>query len=174
MIDDLPPPRALAVAGVAGLAVAASVFAVLYLLARAPDQEERTADLKARRMALAALPRPEATPKAYPRGAVCESGLAPAAMLLRARIDDAATAAGVTVSGLEVNPAPAATGEALSVIRLNLVANGPYVSGLNFSKILADGTPTVFIEQLDVVPGPDGAAEWRMAARVYCAIRLTP
>jgi len=168
-----PPPVSAPrlVAAGASLLVAAATGGLLWASARAPDQAERLNDIRARQATAAALPDPSSVKSAFPAGAVCESGLAPAVVLLRARTADAAAAAGVSISDFTASPVPAGAG-ALSTVRMTIQVDGPYASGLNFAKILADAAPTIFVDELDISSGPNGSARWRLSGRVFCALRL--
>ena len=149
---------------------AAAIFAILWALARAPDQSDRLAGIR-RLTALASPPAARAGPPSpYLPGAVCGSGLAPAEALLKVRLTDAAKAAGVEFVQLDLTPIP---GEPLSSVRLAGRIEGPYASGLNFMKIVADQSPTVFLDSLKVARGPNEQTAWDFSGRAYCAIRLS-
>ena len=157
-------------AALAGVVIAAtSVFALLWALALAPDQSERLAGIRR----LAALASPAPTPgqptSVYAPGAVCGSALAAAETLLKIRLSDAAKAAGVEIIQLDLTSIP---GEPLSSVQLTGRVEGAYGSGLNFMKILADQTPTIFLDSLKTSKTAGDQTSWDFEGRVYCSVRL--
>ena len=155
------------------LLTGAACWSLLWAVAQAPDQTARVKANQADRLAAEALPNAAKLRSDHPPQAVCASGLAPAAALLRGRISEAATAAGVEVQGLDLTETLADPPD-LSRLTIDLTISGPYASGLNFAKILADGTPTLFVDELDIAPSQGDTVQWRLSGQLFCAIRLTP
>ncbi|WP_271065637.1 hypothetical protein [Caulobacter sp. NIBR1757] len=167
--------RPIAILPMTGLAAAALLAAVLtfwglWVASRAPGEDQRRQSLARQAAAVAKLPAVATAPTEFPAGAICQTDLAPAMALLNRRILDAATAAGVKIQSLEITPVARSSGE-LSTLTLNIEFDAAYTAGLNFSKILADQRPTLFVEAFDAAA--DGTqVRWRLKATVFCAIRL--
>lgn len=156
-------------AGLIGVGVVAlGVLVLLWALSRAPEQTERLASISRLTTLVSAMP-PAQAKSDYPDGAVCGSALAPAEKLLKIRVNDAAKAAGMQIVSLEVVSSPA---EPLSSVQIDAQLQGPYPSGLNVLKILADQTPTVFMERLKVTDQAQQQTVWTLSGRVYCSVSL--
>jgi hypothetical protein len=108
-------------------------------------------------------------PSSYPAGAVCQTQTEPAIEALRQRIDLAASAAGVTVSG--VSAAAQAPDEALAGLQpilVSLEANGPYRSVVGLLQTLSRSTPSLFIDTLDL-KSDAAVVSLKFSGRLFCS-----
>lgn len=152
--------------GLAALVSASAGFAICWALATPSDagaRRKRIAELETR---LADLPAVTAVRSPFAPEAVCTEALAAADAKLRTRLEDAARAAGATLTSVELEPEALPGG--LGKLNIHLVFDGPYASTLNFSKIVADGAPSVFVQSAAVSRGDGEAASWSLAGAIYC------
>jgi hypothetical protein len=159
----------------AGLSVilAAAVFAILSLVGRAPDQAARLAAQTQAMAELRTLPDPSKA-GAYPPDAVCRLGLAPAATVLKARIVNAAGAAGVTLGEMSLTASPDGETQRLSIVHVALAGEGPYLSDLAFMRILAEGDPALFVDHLRIARLAGGRAGLTLEGRIHCSLGEAP
>lgn len=152
--------------GLAALLSACAAFAICWVLATPSDagaRSKRVADLEAR---LADLPAVTAVRSPFAPEAVCTETLAAADAKLRTRLEEAARAAGATLTSIELEPEALPSG--LGKLNIHLVFEGPYASTLNFAKIIADGAPSVFVQSAAVSKGKGEATSWSLAGAIYC------
>ncbi len=162
-------PGAVAAAAVVAIAAAWLAFAGLSGLAKPQDLKARLVALDAAAGRIEQAPHAGGDPSSYPRHALCRGQPPAEAQALQARLSAAATASGMTGPKIAVTP-PDVTwmGARPTPVLFQLEATGRYDAALSLLKLLADGEPELFADQLDIKS--QTSTVWiKLTGRVLCS-----
>lgn len=113
-------------------------------------------------------------PSTYPAGAVCAQGVDAQVPTLKARVQSAAQAAGVTLASVGAAPATAGQdGMTLNTVSLQFQANGRYDQMMSLLASLANSSPSIFVDTADLV-SKTSSADLKFQGRVFCSASAHP
>jgi hypothetical protein len=158
---------ALAIALFAGAAVAA-VIGLLWLSTPA-EFNGRLAQVRAQieKSELALRKAPRTT---YPPDAICAQAPEQAVAALKSRLQNGASAVGVTLIGLNVVASSGAPGSTVAPVNLQFEASAPYDKIIALVVSLGRGGPEIFVDSADLT-SQVSSADLKLAGRVYCSVR---
>lgn len=151
----------------AGLAVAVGTFTALALYSRPANFDARVASLQDRIAEITRLSKPSAKARAYVPGALCPSAADGAVEAISATLRARADQLGLQTSGISAQASDEVNG---GVVRVALRGefSGSYPAALALLDQLANQTPKVFADQVDLLDRAPQVS-LRFSGHFYCS-----